>query len=88
MDGEPGRKRRVFLWFFAAIQLLFVLWIVTGAAAGSSPCHGLSAHACATAADVGHGVAIGVQVAVWAVADFLLAIIYGVYRLARRPAAR
>lgn len=88
MNSEPRRKRRVFLWFFAAIQVLFVLWIVTGATASSSPCRGLSAHACADAANAGHGIAIAVQVVVWVVADLLLAIIYGVYRLARRPAAR
>jgi hypothetical protein len=67
---------------------IFVLWIVTGAAASSSSCQGLSARDCASAADVGHGIALGMQVAVWVVADFLLAVTYGIYRLARRPAAR
>jgi hypothetical protein len=61
MDGQPGRKRRVFLWVFMAVQVLFIIWIVTGATAGSSPCQGLSAHACATAADIGHGGAIAVR---------------------------
>lgn len=88
MTSEPGRKRRVFLWVFMAVQVLFILWIVTGAAAGGSSCKGLSAHTCATAADVGHGVAIAVQVVAWVVVDVLLAVIYGIYRLARRPAVR
>jgi hypothetical protein len=80
------RKRRVFLWVFLAVQALFILWIVTGATASSSPCHGLSAHACADAANAGHGIAIAAQVIVWVVVDFLLAVTYGIYRLARRPA--
>jgi hypothetical protein len=88
VEGAPRRRRRVFLWVFMAVQVLFVLWIVTGATAGSSPCRGLSAHDCATASDAGHGLAIAAQVVAWVVADFLLAVIYGIYRLARRPAAR
>lgn len=88
MNSEPVRKRRVFLWFFMAVQVLFILWIAAGAGAGGSSCQTLSAHACATAADVGHGVAIAVQVVAWVVIDVLLAVIYGVYRLARRPTGR
>jgi hypothetical protein len=47
---------------------------------------GLSRSACNSAADVGSGLAIGLIVVVWIVVDFMTALIYGVYRLARRPA--
>jgi hypothetical protein len=63
-----------------------VLWIVTGTTAADAPCRGLSARACADAADTGHGIAIAAQVAAWVIVDFLLAVTYGIYRLARRPA--
>ena len=85
MSRTPGRKRRVFLWVFLAIQAVFLIWIIAGAASSTPACNGLSARACADAADTGHGVAVVLQVIVWCVADFLLAVVYGIYRLARRP---
>lgn len=36
------RKRRVFLWFFLAVQVLFLVWIIAGTASAS---HGASAAA-------------------------------------------
>jgi hypothetical protein len=81
----PGRKRRVFLWVFLAVQVLFIAWIIAGAAAGHGSCGDLSARACADAADTGHGIAVAFQIIAWCVTDFLLAVIYGICRLARRP---
>jgi hypothetical protein len=80
------RKRRVFLWVFLAVQVLFIIWIVSGTTVGNTPCRGLTAHGCADVGDTAHGIAIAVQVIVWVVVDFLLAVTYGIYRLARRPA--
>ena len=31
-SGEPRKKRRVFFWFFLAVQVLFIIWIITGVA--------------------------------------------------------
>ncbi len=31
----PRKKRRVFLWIFLAIQVLFIIWIIAGAASGN-----------------------------------------------------
>jgi uncharacterized membrane protein len=81
----PGRKRRVFLWVFLAIQAGFIAWIITGAAAGHGSCSGLSARDCADAADTGKSIGVALIVILWCVADFLLAVIYGIYRLARKP---
>lgn len=33
--AKPRKKRRVFLWIFAAVQVLFIIWIVAGAASGT-----------------------------------------------------
>jgi hypothetical protein len=80
------RKRRVFLWVFLAIQILFLVWIITGAAAAPVPCgHELTARACADAADTGHGVALALQVTAWVVVDFLVGGSYALYQMARRP---
>jgi hypothetical protein len=83
--GKPRRKRRIFLWVFLAIQVLFIIWLVTGAATqGHQHCQGLSAHDCAAASDLGNGLAVGLIIALWAAVDIILGISYGVYRLASR----
>ena len=38
----------------------------------------------ADAADIGKGIGAGIVVVFWVIADFLLAVTYGIYRLARR----
>jgi uncharacterized membrane protein len=84
----PRKRRRIFLWVFMIVQVLFVAWVVSGAFSSGGSCQGLSAHDCATASNVGHGVAIALQLITWVVVDLLLAIPYVIYRLARRPAGR
>jgi hypothetical protein len=78
------KKHRVFLWVFLAIQALFLIWVITGAASSGGSCHGLSAADCKTAGDAGHGIAIALQVGVWCFVDFFMGVVYGIYRLARR----
>lgn len=82
------RKHRIFLWVFLAIQLLFIIWIVSGiASAGGQPtdCEGLAPEQCNDAESVGTGVGVALIVLLWVVVDFLLAVGYGIYRLAKRP---
>jgi uncharacterized membrane protein len=86
-EPEPRKKRRVFLWFFLAVQVLFIIWIIAGASTGAGTpedCTGLSEEACNAASDVGTGIGVAIIIGVWIVVDFLLAVIYGVYRLASR----
>jgi hypothetical protein len=85
---KPKKKHRVFLWVFLAIQILFIVWIIAGASsAGGTPsdCGTLDAETCNDAEAVGASVGVALIVIVWMVVDFLMAVIYGVYRLARRP---
>ena len=101
-------KRRIFLWVFAAIQALFLLWLVVGlATVHTGPSHadlvsGCYHHAwwplfksqadCVThyggalqgAGNLGKGLGLALVVILWVVVDFLLAVSYGVYKLARR----
>ncbi len=83
----PKRRRRIFLWAFMAVQVLFVLWIVTGIASGGgtpSDCAGLDEETCNAAQNIGTGLGVALIVGLWMVVDFLISVIYGVYRLAKR----
>lgn len=84
---RPKKKRRIFMWFFIAVQVLFLVWIFSAGASGAgqpSDCGTLSADTCNTASDIGTGIGVMLIIGVWIVADFLLALIYGVFRLAKR----
>jgi len=85
----PARKkRRMFLWFFLAVQALFLIWIISGIAGASgdpSDCGSLSKEACNDAEAVGTGIGVFLVVVLWMVVDFLLGVGYAIYRLARRP---
>jgi hypothetical protein len=80
------KKKRVFLWVFLAVQLLFLIWIIAGASSGNdtSTCGTLSQQACNDAQNVGKGIGVVIIVVLWMVVDFFMAVIYGVYRLAKR----
>ena len=101
-DWKPYKRRRIFLWVFLAIQVIFIIWLVDGTTStGSSinasvvaQCHqqaasmGMTQAQCVNflggASKVGTTVGAAVVVIVWVVVDFLLAVTYGIYRLARR----
>ena len=83
----PKKKKRVFLWVFLAVQVLFIIWIIGGVSSSggdATDCGSLSQQACNDAQDVGTGIGVALIVVLWMVVDFFLAIIYGVYRLAKR----
>lgn len=90
-DPTPQRtkkKRRVFLWAFSIIQILFIIWIIAGAASGSGTptnCGSLSTQDCNAAQNVGTGIGVVLIIILWMVVDFFLAVGYLIYRLARRP---
>jgi hypothetical protein len=87
-DAPPvKKKRRIFLWFFLAVQALFLIWVIGGASTGvgqPKDCGSLSAETCNAASDFGTGVGVFMVVIIWVIVDFLLAVIYGIYRLSRR----
>jgi hypothetical protein len=85
--SAPRKKRPIFLWVFLAVQVLFVVWIISGVAGASGQpdtCEGLTPEQCNAAESVGTGIGVGLVVFLWVVVDFLLAVGYGVYRLAKR----
>ncbi len=87
----PPRKRRmVFFWVFLAVQIIFLIWLISGiATAGGTPdsCSGLTGddlQFCKDAGDLGTTIGAGLIVGLWAAVDFVLAVSYAIYRLSRR----
>ena len=86
-EPQVKKKRRVFLCVFLAVQVLFLAWVISGAASGAgqpSDCGTLSASTCNTASDAGTAIGVGVLIVLWFFVDAFLGIVYGVYRLASR----
>lgn len=69
------RHWRVMTWVLWAWTILCVLWVATGLGAKGS-CNGLSQSACAAAGDVGHGIAVFVQIVVWLIVFLILSLIW------------
>ncbi|MGC0205101.1 MULTISPECIES: hypothetical protein [Streptomyces] len=73
------------------MQILFLIWVITGAATSSGTpeeCRGLTGdnlELCEDANDLGTTIGVGLIVAFWVAADFILALTYAIYRLASRP---
>lgn len=88
----PARKgHRVFLWSFLAIQVIFIAWVVAGLASGSGTaeaCSGLtgdSLKVCEDTDALGTTIGVGLIVGIWLATDFIVAVMYAMYRLAARP---
>lgn len=73
----PERKKhRVFLWVFLAVQALFLAWLIPGLVTAG----GTSDAATGLGATIGAGLIVGFWVAV----DFILAVSYWIYRVAKK----
>ncbi|MFI6412209.1 hypothetical protein [Streptomyces sp. NPDC050585] len=81
------RRRRVFLWVFLAVQLLFLIWLIGGVSSGAgtpADCGTLDRETCNEAENAGTAIGAGVVILLWAAVDVILGVSYAVYRLARR----
>ena len=108
-EWKPHKRKRIFLWFFLAVQAIFIIWIIAGSNSHQtvtvdSPdvihqcannawqalyksyqeCLTSTAHDLDAAGQAGTGIGVALIVIIWVIVDILLAIIYGIYRLARR----
>lgn len=84
----PKKKKRIFMWTFLAVQALFIFWIIAGMGGAdiTESCAGeADVELCEAASSVGTGIGVMLVVGLWMVVDFLMAVGYGVYRLAKRP---
>ncbi|WP_432001254.1 hypothetical protein [Streptomyces sioyaensis] len=86
----PKKPRRVFMWTFLAVQALFLVWVITGAASGGSDdslCQGLTGQdyqTCVDAGTAGTALGVGLIIAFWAAVDIIMVGTWAVVRLARR----
>ena len=88
LQSPPKKKRRVFIWVFLAIQVLFLVWVIAGASSAggdATDCGTLDQESCNAAADIGTGIGVFIVIVLWCIVDFLLAVGYLIYRLAKRP---
>lgn len=81
VSPKPKKKRkRVFLWFFLAVQALFLIWLVTGinsvASSAGENCGTLDAKTCADATAIGGGIGAMLIIGLWVAVDFILGISY------------
>ena len=66
----PRKRRRVFVWVFLAIQVIFLIWVIS--AGVSAPQSGWSA-------------GVGLQVGLWVLTDVIAGAIYLICQLPRSP---
>lgn len=87
----PKKKRRIFRWFFLAVNVVFLLWCIFGGKSGgdsaAKSCAGQIGQAyqtCLDASHVGTGIGIVLVIILWVVVDIILALIFIVMHLTRR----
>lgn len=72
------KRRRVFMWTFLAIQVLFLAWVIAGAVSGhhsgQTDCGSLSAADCQNAADVGTTIGVALVIFFWVAVDIILGV--------------
>lgn len=79
----PKPKHRKFTWVILIINLLFLIWIITGVASGSgnaSHCGTLSQQVCNDASHVGTAIGAVLILVFWAIVDVILGILWLVTR--------
>jgi hypothetical protein len=45
-QAKPQKKRRIFLWFFLALQVVFIIWLIAAGHTGTAPTHADLANVC------------------------------------------
>lgn len=77
------------MWIFLAVQVIFLIWVITGANSNknSKDCAGLSGEAlktCQDAGTAGTAIGVGLIIGLWVAVDVILGITYVIVRLSRR----
>jgi hypothetical protein len=80
---EAKKKRHIFRWVFLAIQVLFLVWIISGIAGNSDSCAdqaGDALDACQAGTAVGTGIGVALIIGLWVAVDVILGITYLIIR--------
>jgi hypothetical protein len=87
MQQPPVKKQRhIFRWVFLAIQVLFLIWIISGVNSASDNCDGevgTALDACQAGTAVGAGIGVGIVIFLWVAVDIILGITYLIFRKKR-----
>jgi len=79
--NNSKKKKRVFWWLFLAIQILFVIWLVTGLVkTGQTQAVGSAAVA---GKDIGRTIGAGLIIGLWVAVDVILGVGRLIYITAR-----
>lgn len=87
-------KWRKFTWFILIVNVLFLIWLITGVSSASGEiqdCSTLAAQAKSTCeagnagTAVGTGLGVGIIILLWVMVDIILGIIWLVTRSSGRP---
>lgn len=82
-EVEPKKRPRIFRWFFLAVQIGFLVWIIAGVNDASDNCVGevgASLEACQAGTTVGAGIGVALVIGLWLAVDFILAITWLIFR--------
>lgn len=74
-------------WLFIALQLIFILWLVTGIASTShhaTGCEQLSQHTCDSAYNAGRAIGAFLIVFLWVAVDVIIGVCVFIVRRTRR----
>ena len=80
-------RRRVGLWVFLGVQILFLVWIIAGAHSGTgtpADCGTLDAETCNSAQNVGTAIGVGLIIGLWAFVDIIFGITLMIIHMNRR----
>ncbi len=85
LGNTPKKKRRIFPWIFLAVQVVFLIWIITGisGAANSIPASCVNqadVDLCTSASQAGAGIGFFLIVGLWVAVDFILGVGYLIFR--------
>jgi uncharacterized membrane protein len=77
--APPRKLRRVLMWVFIAVQVIFLVWIIVGVvtATGNPECGDLNADDCGSETGAG---SVGMIVVLWTAVDLVLGIAYIIVR--------
>jgi hypothetical protein len=85
---KPRKRKRIFMWTFIAIQVIFLIWVISGAASAGQDvnnyCNPTGDQTCHDAYTVGASAGFLMVMVVWAITDFILGIGRLIVVLSRR----
>lgn len=82
-----GPKWRPFTWVILVVNILFLVWIISGVSGTSDNCSGLSGQAletCQAGTAVGTGIGVIVIIFLWALVDVILGVLWLITRSKKR----